>query len=116
LIVGVDSAKLGIPNERGTQMSEQMDDREIAGVAITIVGAIAENFISDGYCDPLMYNALRATANLAERLGDCEDLVVNLKLTIMEAGEVMNRMIDELGLPVEKNTWESKCDHDHETD
>lgn len=99
-------------------MSEQMEDRDIAGVALTLIGAIAENFISDGYCDPLMYQALQASTQLAERLGDCDELIVNLKLTIMEAGEVMNRMIDELGLPVEKNTWESKCDsdHDHGTD
>lgn len=102
---------------------------DITGLSLTLTGVLLEKYVGNGYADPTMYRALRATAELAERfhetmeadeapaevLSEIRDLITNLQLTAMEAGEVVNKLIDESGLPVDKETWHlPDCDHDHE--
>lgn len=102
---------------------------DITGLSLTLTGVLLEKYVNNGYADPTMYRALRATAELAERfhevmeadeapvevLDEISELITNLKLTAMEAGEVVNKLIDENNFPIDKATWHlPDCDHDHE--
>jgi hypothetical protein len=105
-------------NRKG-KMNEPLELEDIAGMSLSITGTLVESYIKNGYADPLMYKALRASAELAthfaERVringGDTEllegvtQLIADLRLTAMECGEVVNSIIDEHGLPVDKNSW-----------
>lgn len=93
---------------------------DIAGMSLTLTGALIEHYIKEGYADPTMYHALKAATELAENFAEIlkdegneelseavmSDLVVALQLTTMEAGEVIGRIIDEHNLPVNKQTFE----------
>lgn len=102
---------------------------DITGLSLTLTGVLLEKYVNNGYSDPTMYRALRATTELAERfhesmesedapkevLDEIAELITNLKLTAMESGELVNRLIDENKLPVDKATWHlPDCDHEHE--
>lgn len=105
---------------------------DITGLSLTLTGVLLEKYVDAGYADPTMYRALRATAELAERfretmeaneaplevLDEISSLITNLQLTAMEAGELVNKLIDENNLPIDKSSWHlpnHDCsDHEHE--
>lgn len=93
---------------------------DIAGMTLTTLGVLVEQYVQEGYADPTMYRALEVSAKLAEQLKarleydgvtdtdlleQVTDLMVNLQVTAIECGEVVNRIIDEHGLPVSKDDW-----------
>jgi|LakMenEpi03Aug12_release.lakeMendotaPanAssembly.Ray.scaffolds.fasta_scaffold488227_3 hypothetical protein len=112
-------------------MNQPLELEDIVGISLSITGTLVESYIKNGYADPLMYRALRASAELAthfaervkmsgdnaELLEGVTQLIADLQLTAMECGEVVNRIIDEHDLPVDKNSWSSpSCDHEHGED
>lgn len=101
-------------------MTEPLALEDIAGLTLTTLGVLVEQYVAEGYADPTMYRALEVSAKLAgqlkarleydgvtntELLEQVTDLVVNLQLTAMECGEVVNRIIEEHGLPMSKDDW-----------
>lgn len=98
--------------------------QDVAGATLTLIGVVVERYIKDDYCDPILYKALQASrvlatrlAELAEEQGDtsteeqARDLITSFDLTIIEAGEMMNKIIEEHDLPVLKNTFEIDENH-----
>jgi hypothetical protein len=109
-------------------MSEPLELQDIAGLGLTIVGVLIESYVKEGYADPTMYKALRATAELAEQfqarakyddapsevIESIGELLTNLQLTAMECGEVVERIIEENGWQEQGKNWSaSDCDHHH---
>ena len=109
-------------------MREPLQIQDIAGLSLTITGTLIERYVKEGYADPTMYKALKASAELAEHFlervkrdeSDIElvegvsELLTSLRLTAMECGEVVNRIIEEHDLPVGSD-WSEPCSHhDHE--
>ena len=109
-------------------MDERMNVLDIAGASITLLGVLVEKYLKDGYCDPMMLHALEGATELASQFkrevvenydkhGDQDlvdgvtELLTSLQVTIIEAGEVMNRIIEEHNLPVKPNTYEVDTDH-----
>ena len=109
-------------------MDERMNVLDIAGASITLLGVLVEKYLKDGYCDPMMMNALQGATELASQfkrevvenyeahqdqdlVDGVNELLTSLQVTIIEAGEVMNRIIEEHNLPVKKNTYEVDTDH-----
>jgi hypothetical protein len=100
---------------------------DITGLALTTLGVLVEQYVKEGYADPIMYRALEVSASLTEQfrarleydgesntelLDGVTQLLVDLRVTAMECGEVVNRIIEEHGLPVDKDTWNrTDCDH-----
>jgi hypothetical protein len=97
-----------------------LDPVGVAGLSLTMIGVLVEQYVREGYADPTMYRALKGAGELAEHLREwvmseapdetelldgVTDLLMNLELTAMECGEVVNRIIDEHGLPVDKKSW-----------
>lgn len=110
------------------QMDERMSVVDIAGASITLLGVLVEKYLKDGYCDPMMMNALKGATELASQfqlavtenyeahqdqdlVDGVSELLTSLQVTIIEAGEVMNRIIEEHNLPVKPNTYEVDTDH-----
>lgn len=98
--------------------------QDVAGATLTLIGFVVERYLKNGYCDPILYKALQASKELATRLADlaeeqgdtgtagqARDLITSFDLTIIEAGEMMNQIIEEHDLPVLKNTFEIDEDH-----
>lgn len=113
-------------------MSEPLEIHDIAGLSLTIIGVLAENYIKEGYADPSMYKALRAAGELADQfieraefdnapadfIEGVTELANNIKLTAMEAGEVVQKIIKDHGWEKETEGWDkptacSNPDHDH---
>jgi hypothetical protein len=103
---------------------EDFEIQDVAGATLTLVGALVERYIDDEYCDPLMYKALQASRLLATRLAElaqengdtgteeqARELVTSFEVTIIEAGELMNEIIERHDLPVLKNTFEVNRNH-----
>jgi hypothetical protein len=97
---------------------------DIAGATLTLVGVLVERYLDNGYCDPGLYKALQASKLLAGRLAElahehedthteeqARELITNFDLTIIEAGEMMNEIIEAHDLPVLKNTFEIDENH-----
>lgn len=92
---------------------------DVAGASLVMLGVLVENYLQKGYCDPTMYKALGVAREFAERLAQIAEeddntgvaeqarqLATSFELTRIEAGEVMNQIIEEHDLPVKKNTFE----------
>jgi hypothetical protein len=101
---------------------------DVAGATLSLLGRLIESYIRDGYCDPTMFRALEASEVLAHRLGELatengkhdvfegvQELLVNIRLTAMEAGEVIGSLIEENGFPIDPRTFEL-LDQDGERD
>lgn len=110
-------------------MNQPLELEDIAGLSLTMLGVLVEQYVREGYADPTMYRALQASAMLTEQfkarleyngetntelLDGVTDLLTNIQLTAMECGEVVNRIIEEHGLPVDKASWEPLDETDGE--
>lgn len=98
--------------------------QDVAGASLMLIGVMTEKYLNEGYCDPVMYKALQTAKILATRLADiaeengdtnteeqARELVTSFDLTVIEAGEVMNQIIEENDLPVTKNTFQIDLTH-----
>jgi len=97
------------------EFKEGLDLTEIAGVAIQLVGQMGELYLKAGHADPILYNALKIAGNLADQYKRCAEedeapesvteiigeLANNIHITAMETGEIVRRIIEENGLPIE---------------
>jgi hypothetical protein len=110
------------------EMDEGMSVVDVAGASLTLLGAVVERYIKEGYCDPVMRKALISAEELAkyfqasvmenyehhqddDLVKGVNDLVTNLQVTIMEAGEVMNSIIRDHNLPVKENSFDIDTEH-----
>lgn len=88
---------------------------EIAGFAIQLVGEMGELYLKAGHADPVIYNALKMAGELADQYKRCAEeseapkeviekigeLANDIYLTAMDTGEIVRRVIEENGLPIE---------------
>lgn len=113
-------------------MTEPLELTDITGLTMTVVGVLIESYVKEGYADPTMFRALKATTELAEHfkarlefdghdntdlLEGVGELITNLKLTAMECGEVVERIIEANGWQDEGKNWSdphANCDHDQD--
>ena len=94
---------------------QDLELTEIAGLAIQLVGQMGELYLRAGHADPVIYNALKMAGELADQykriaeqdnapeavLNSIGELANDIYLTAMEAGEIVRRIIEENGLPIE---------------
>jgi hypothetical protein len=111
-------------------MTEPLELENITGLSLTIIGVLIESYVKEGYADPTMYRALKATEELAEQfvarakydeapddfITATNELLTNIKLTAIECGEVVERIIEANGWQEQGKNWSDPhhdCDHDH---
>ena len=94
---------------------QDLELTEIAGLAIQLVGQMGELYLRAGHADPVIYNALKMAGDLADQYKRCAEeekapeevidrigeLANEIYLTAMETGEIVRRIIEENGLPIE---------------
>lgn len=87
-----------------TNNLEAMDlnDHEIAGIALTSISVFIEDYCQNGYADPKMYRLLELATILAKKFGN-EELLVHLETTKMWAGMTIDTLIEEHNLTGEEN-------------
>lgn len=92
-------------------MNEPLALEDIAGLSLTMMGVLIEQYIKQGYADPTMFHALNASAEIAEQykarveydgashelVEAVGELVDNLKLVAIEAGEVVDKIMVDQG-------------------
>ena len=100
-------------------MTEPLAIEDIAGLSISMMGVLVRDYVHQGYADPTMYQAVRASIQLAQQykarveldgadpevVSDIEDMIVLLETTAMETGEMVNKIIEEHGFPIDKTEW-----------
>lgn len=92
---------------------------EVAGMSLTQTGVLIEQYHKTGYSDPMLYRALESTASLAEDFRraidglpidgleeEVDKLINDLSVTAIESGELIRTVIEDNGLPIDKDTWE----------
>lgn len=101
------------------------DVPDISAVMLLLVNTLVESYIKDQYCDPMLYKALITTRDLAVRFSElteeysedeelkvgAREIVEKIELTLIEAGETINKIIEDNDLPVMKNTFEFDITH-----
>ena len=103
-----------------------LEIEDVAGASLNLIGVLIENYIRDGYCDPTMFRTLEVAQDLAHRFKEIameqdrnglvievDKLLVGLQVTAMEAGQVIEDIINEHGLPIDPRTFE-RLDSDDE--
>jgi hypothetical protein len=110
-------------------MNEPLEMENITGLSLTIIGVLIESYVKEGYADPTMYRALKATEELAEQfmarakyenapdefINATGELLTNIKLTAIECGEVVERIIEANGWQEQGKDW-SNPHHGHDCD
>jgi len=91
-------------NPREALDNLDLSDHEIAGMALSLVGVLIEDYCEQGYCDPTMYKALDLAEKLAKKLGEPE-LAERITTAKMFAGEVVNELIDKHEMDIDKGAW-----------
>jgi len=101
-------------------MNEPLALEDIAGLSLTMMGVLVENYIKEGYADPTMFRALNTSAEIAEQykarveydgapqelINAIAELIDNLKVTAIEAGELCDKIIKDQGWEQEfKDGW-----------
>lgn len=108
-------------------MNTPLELEQITAMSLSITGVLVENYLQEGYSDPTMYRALRAACELAEQykarlelngspeivLEAVEQLLDNLKVTAMECGEVVQKIIDDKGWQEDVKGWDTPHNHDN---
>ena len=98
---------------------QDLEIEDVAGASLNLIGVLIENYIRDGYRDPTRFRTLEVAQDLAHRFKEIameqdrnglvievDKLLVGLQVTAMEAGQVIEDMINEHGLPIDPRTFE----------
>ena len=87
-----------------SNFQEELEPEDLALMALGVLGGLVEAYVSEGYADPMLYKALDFGARIAEKLG-AEEMSERFRFVQIQAGEVVNQIIEEQNLPVDKDTW-----------
>lgn len=88
------------------RLGEELDTEDLALMTLGVLGGLLEAYVSEGYSDPMMYKALDFGARISHKLG-AEEMAERFRFNQIQAGELVNQIIDENNLPVDKETWSS---------
>jgi len=80
----------------------ELDDKDIAGIALTAIAVFVEDYCQQGYADPKMYHLLELATELAKKFGS-EGLLNYLETTKIYAGMTIDTLIEEHNLTGEEN-------------
>jgi hypothetical protein len=82
--------------------SMDLDDHQIAGIALTSIGVLVESYCEQGYADPMMYRSLELACMLARKFGN-EELTTHLESVKIHAGLTIDNLIEQHNLTEEEN-------------
>jgi len=86
------------------QNIDDADDRELLLLMLAMVGGLVESYVEDGYCDPIMYKAVKLAERITVKLGNPE---ITEKFTFLkiQAGLVVDEIIEREGMEIKREDW-----------
>jgi len=86
------------------QNIDDADDRELLLLMLAMVGGLVESYVEDGYCDPIMYKAVKLAERITTKLGNPE---ITEKFTFLkiQAGLVVDEIIEREGMDIKREDW-----------
>jgi hypothetical protein len=71
---------------------------------LAMVGGLVESYVEDGYCDPIMYKAVKLAERITVKLGNPE---ITEKFTFLkiQAGLVVDEIIEREGMDIKREDW-----------
>ncbi len=80
------------------------DDKDLLLFTLAMLGGLIENYVEEGYADPVMYKTLTNTIKIAKKLGITE-LADRFATLQMEAGEAIENILAKQGIDLPSEEW-----------
>jgi hypothetical protein len=86
------------------QNIDDADDRELLLLSLAMIGGLVENYVDEGYCDPVMYKAVKLAERITIKMGNPK---ITEKFTFLkiQAGEIVEATIEREGLDLKREDW-----------
>ena len=86
------------------QNIDEADDRELLLLSLAMIGGLVENYVEEGYCDPVMYKAVKLAERITLKLGIAK---ITEKFTFLkiQAGEIIEATIEREGIDIKREDW-----------
>lgn len=83
---------------------DNADDRELLMLSLAMIGGLVDSYVEDGYCDPVMYKAVKLAERISIKLGIPE---ITEKFTFLkiQAGMVVDEIIEREGMDIKREDW-----------
>jgi hypothetical protein len=86
------------------QNIDEADDRELLLLMLAMVGGLVESYVEDGYCDPIMYKAVKLAERITLKLGSPE-ITEKFSFLKIQAGMVVDEIIQREGMDIKREDW-----------
>jgi hypothetical protein len=74
-------------------------DKELLLLSLAVIGGMVENYVEEGYCDPVMYKSISVAEKIANKIG-IQELADRFTTLKMEAGEAIHNVATQQGLDI----------------
>jgi hypothetical protein len=74
-------------------------DKELLLLSLAVIGGMVENYIEEGYCDPVMYKSISVAEKIANKIG-IQELADRFTTLKMEAGEAIHNVATQQGVDI----------------
>jgi hypothetical protein len=83
---------------------DEADDRELLLLSLAIIGGVVDGYVEEGYCDPMLYKAVKLAERITIKLGIPE---VTEKFTFLkiQAGTIVEETIEREGMNIKREDW-----------
>jgi hypothetical protein len=83
---------------------DEADDRELLLLSLAMIGGLVESYVEEGYCDPMMYKAVKLAERITIKLGNPE---ITEKFTFLkiQAGIIVEETIEREGMDIKREDW-----------
>jgi hypothetical protein len=71
---------------------------------LAMVGGLVESYVEDGYCDPIMYKAVKLAERITLKLGSPE-ITEKFSFLKIQAGMVVDEIIQREGMDIKREDW-----------
>jgi hypothetical protein len=86
------------------QNIDEADDRELLLISLAIIGGLVDNYVEDGYCDPMMYKAVKLAERIAQKL-EIPEVVEKFSFLKIQAGTIVEETIEREGMNIKREDW-----------
>jgi hypothetical protein len=83
---------------------DNADDRELLLLSLAMIGGLVENYVEDGYCDPVMYKAVKLAERITLKLG-IPEITEKFSFLKIQAGEIIEAIIEREGMDISREEW-----------
>jgi hypothetical protein len=86
------------------QNIDEADDREMLLLTLAIIGGLVDSYVEDGYCDPMMYKAVKLAERIAQKL-EMPEVIEKFTFLKIQAGLVVEEIIEREGMDIKREDW-----------